>query len=62
MSGEQQAVIIALAVAATLLTRAIPFILFPEGRERPQTVRLRMTENLQQCTHIWVPGNSPPFL
>ena len=38
MSGEQQAVIIALAVAATLLTRAIPFILFPEGRERPQTV------------------------
>ena len=38
MSGEQQAVIIALAVAATLLTRAIPFILFPEGRERPQPV------------------------
>lgn len=38
MSGEQQAVIIALAVAATLLTRAIPFILFPEGRESPQTV------------------------
>ena len=24
---------------------------WPEG-ERPQTVRLRMTENLQQCTHL----------
>ena len=38
MNGEQQAVIIVLAVAATLLTRAIPFIIFPEGKERPQTV------------------------
>lgn len=38
MTVKQQIITIAVAVAATVLTRFLPFILFPKGRKIPQFV------------------------
>lgn len=35
MSGMQQAATVAIIAAATILTRFLPFWIFPEGRRRP---------------------------
>lgn len=38
MSTAQQIITVAAVVAATVLTRALPFIIFPEGRKPPKFI------------------------
>ena len=39
MSHSQQIIIIAMVILGTVLTRLVPFLLFPPGRETPAFVR-----------------------
>lgn len=39
MTVNQQIITIALAVLATMLTRFVPFIVFPAGKETPEYIR-----------------------
>lgn len=41
MTTPQMIATIAVAAAATVLTRALPFIAFPAGREAPRYIRDR---------------------
>lgn len=39
MTSEQMAVTVAVAIAGTVITRFLPYVVFSEGRPVPQTVR-----------------------
>lgn len=39
MTGTQMFITVLMAVAGTIVTRYLPFLLFPEGREIPEYVR-----------------------
>lgn len=39
MSHSQQIIVIAMVVLGTVLTRTLPFLLFPAGRETPDYIR-----------------------